>query len=246
MKRASGPRKTARIPDSLHRQLNMYALAASAAGVSVLAMGQPVEAKIVYTPAHHVIGADRNYQLIFRDTPEFTLSHGSGDNGRTYSFVELLPRRRENGAVGNASYASALHRGSPIGGSRRFLSKTARLVWGYWSNGPWYGHWVNVKNRYLGLKFQINGRVHYGWARMSVSVTDGKGILALLTGYAYETVPGKAIIAGATKGPDDAEPATSLDTPTPEPATLGVLALGAPGLSIWRREESVAATFGSN
>jgi hypothetical protein len=81
---------------------------------------------------------------------------------------------------------------------------------------------------------------------MSVSVTDGKGILALLTGYAYETIPGKTIIAGATKGPDDAEPATSLNTSTPEPATLGVLALGAPGLSIWRREESVAATFESN
>jgi hypothetical protein len=26
-------------------------------------------------------------------------------------------------------------------------------------------------------------------------------------GYAYETIPGKAIIAGAIKGPDDAEPA---------------------------------------
>jgi hypothetical protein len=49
-------------------------------------------------------------------------------------------------------------------------------------------------------------------------------------------------IAGATKGPDEAEPTASLKTRTPEPATLGVLALGAPGLSIWKREESVAAT----
>ena len=246
MTRSPRPRKTARIPDSLHRQLNMYALAAGAVGVGVLALAPPAETKIVYTPAHHVIAAGSTYQLIFRDTPEFTLSHGSGDNGRTYSFLELLPGRRGNGAVGKASYASALYRGSRIGDGRRFLSRTARLVWGYWSNGPWYGHWVNVKNRYLGLKFQINGHVHYGWARMSVSVIDGKGILALLTGYAYETIPGKAIIAGATKGPDDAEPATSLNTPTPEPATLGVLALGAPGLSIWRREESVAGTFESN
>jgi hypothetical protein len=66
----------------------------------------------------------------------------------------------------------------------------------------------------------------------------GGRIKAVLLGYAYETIAGKAIIAGATSGPDDAEPAASLNTPTSEPATLGTLAMGAPGLSIWRREES--------
>jgi len=63
---------------------------------------------------------------------------------------------------------------------------------------------------------------------------------ATLTGYAYETIANNAIIAGKTKGPDDAEP-TASDTHTPEPVMLGALALGAPGLFIWRREESVAA-----
>ena len=73
---------------------------------------------------------------------------------------------------------------------------------------------------------------------MTVTVTQNR-FSATLTGYAYETIPGKAIIAGATKGPDDAEPTASLKAPTPAPATLGMLALGAPGLSIWRREESM-------
>jgi hypothetical protein len=64
-------------------------------------------------------------------------------------------------------------------------------------------------------------------------------------GYAYETIPNKPIIAGATHGPDyDAQPASeSIETHTPAPATLGMLALGAPGLSIWRREEEVAAAL---
>jgi hypothetical protein len=66
-----------------------------------------------------------------------------------------------------------------------------------------------------------------------------------LTGYAYETIPGKGIIAGKTKGPDDAEP-TASDMHTTEQAMLGALALGAPGLSIWRREQSVAEALGSN
>ena len=65
-------------------------------------------------------------------------------------------------------------------------------------------------------------------------------IKAVLLGYAYETIAGKAIIAGATSGPD-AEPAASLNPRTPEPATLGALAIGAPGLSIWRRRESADA-----
>jgi hypothetical protein len=60
---------------------------------------------------------------------------------------------------------------------------------------------------------------------------------AVLLGYAYETIASKAIIAGATSGPDDGEPTASFTMPTPEPATLGALAMRAPGLSIWRRKD---------
>ena len=42
------------ISDSLNRQLNGYALAASAAGVSVLALARASEAKVVYTETHQV------------------------------------------------------------------------------------------------------------------------------------------------------------------------------------------------
>jgi hypothetical protein len=48
MKRSSGPRKIADLSDSIQRQLNSYALAAGAAGVSLLALVHPSEAKIVY------------------------------------------------------------------------------------------------------------------------------------------------------------------------------------------------------
>ena len=67
-------------------------------------------------------------------------------------------------------------------------------------------------------------------------------IKAILTGYAYETIPNKAIITGKTKGPDDAgveESNTTPSRPTRKPGSLGLLAMGAPGLSIWRREESM-------
>ncbi len=90
------------------------------------------------------------------------------------------------------------------------------------------GPWLNVSHRYLGLKFIIKGKVHYGWARLNVQ----SGV-ATLTGYSYETIPNKPIIAGKPKGPD---------VITLEPASLGHLARGASGLSAWRTTNSVAAS----
>jgi hypothetical protein len=80
-----------------------------------------------------------------------------------------------------------------------------------------------VTNRYLGLKFVITGKVHFGWARLNVSCSSqGSTITALLTGYAYETVPNQPIVTGREKSKDISEG-----------ATLGRLAKGA-GLSPWR------------
>jgi len=63
MKRSPRPRKTAELPRSLHQQLNSYALAASAAGVGVLVLAQPAEAKIIYTKAHPLIPPNTHYNL---------------------------------------------------------------------------------------------------------------------------------------------------------------------------------------
>jgi hypothetical protein len=103
------------------------------------------------------------------------------------------------------------------------------------------GQWKDVKNRYLGVRFKIKGRTHYGWARLNVAIANVEGGTATLTGYAYETIPDKPIVAGVTQGPDADQPVpASLQSGSPKPASLGALARGAPALSIWRREESVA------
>jgi hypothetical protein len=71
--------------------------------------------------------------------------------------------------------------------------------------------------RYLGLRFVIAGKLHYGWARLDVT-GNGEGVFnAVLTGYAYETVANKGIVAGRTKGPA----VIAL-----EPGSLGALAAG--------------------
>lgn len=87
-----------------------------------------------------------------------------------------------------------------------------------------FGKWVNggkgVKDRYLGLKFTIHNQDHFGWARLTTKIDAGKNPLmrTTLTGYAYETIPNKPIIAGKTKGSD---------VITVAPGSLGVLAAGA-------------------
>jgi hypothetical protein len=256
MKRSLRPRATAKLSKSLQQHLNMYALAASAAGVGMLALSQAADAKIVYTPAHRVIGSNSNYHIDLNQdkTTDFTISNISRC-GTDFCFYGLYQRPRAgNSAVGYifkglAPLASALKQGSPIGPRRRFLEGPGGLVEVDVSFGPGststFGPWPNVTGRYLGLKFQINGKTHYGWARLNVKLNfklSRHTITAILTGYAYETIPGKAIIAGQTKGTDNSveESNTSLTLPASQRATLGMLAVGAPALSVWRREELAA------
>jgi hypothetical protein len=109
--------------------------------------------------------------------------------------------------------------------------------------GPWANGGKGTNNRYLGFKFKINGEFHYGWARLSVTTIQHHGYTALLTGYAYETVANKGIVAGQTSGADEVS-AINPDSPTIDAkasypqSSLGMLGLGAAGLSIWRREEN--------
>ena len=89
------------------------------------------------------------------------------------------------------------------------------------------GSWVFVKGRYLGFAFIIDGKEHFGWARLNMNYF-AYDELAEVLGFAYETIPGKPIIAGDTGHSTQA---------SVEPATLGALALGAPALGFWRRDE---------
>lgn len=255
MTRSSPSRKTANLSESVRCLLNTYALAAAAAGVGVLALAQPSEAKIVYTSADVQISnfgffpyaLDLNNDGIADFTfPTFNFENSGFFVSRMY----VAPAAKGN-RVWGVRYAAALKAGVRVGVDGKF-NLAGILSMGSASGtsahinfrGPWENGGKGVRNRYLGLKFIIKDKIHFGWAR--INFTSPANVI--LTGYAYETIPGKAIIAGATKGPDDdAQPVPAAHTsPSSEPATLGILALGAQGLSIWRRDEPVAATSDRN
>src|SRR5580704_11848695 len=202
------------------------AVTASAAGIAVLALVPAAAARIIYTPAHEsLVGLtlDLNHdgkgdiQFHQNDTATTSVGMESIWVGPTSSSVQRL-----NKVVATPTHAVALRAGSRIGPNRQF--ETNGVIYGdvIYRNPPhtvWFGQWGNggkgLKDRYLGIKFTINGQFHYGWARISVSV-NGDQSKSLLSGYAYETVPNKSIIAGETKGPNSSE----------EQGTLGQLARG--------------------
>jgi hypothetical protein len=247
MKR-SGPRDKAILSDSVLHRLNMYAVAASAAGVSVLALTLPADAKIVYTPAHVKVAPQSRYYIDFDHdgNPDVYLQRksqyyvdfvcGSGAEGNGVAVTRV-----------NGKLAVAIFSGATIGPTRKFLKDSSSypgLATGNSVNSPgappvWTGRWANggkgLKNRYLGVRFKAgDGHFHYGWARITVIIENPKINdinTVLLTGYAYETIPNQPIVAGDTKGTDGIPeaPDAALTTPTPEPATLGALALGVPG-----------------
>jgi hypothetical protein len=232
---------------SLDHQLKVYSLAASAAGLSALALASPAEAKIVYTHVHLQIPSGHSVLLDLNNDGfnDFNLSNFYS----SIVHVQLLGMHPYT-AKGNAMIKgpkgcdattpgpAPLKAGTRIGPGKRFAvsatcmarvpnhSTTGAATVG--SSGSWRG----VVNRYIGVKFLINGKTHYGWVRLSVTHSP---FVATLTGYAYETTVNKSILAGKTKGPDQA-PAISAKSSRPT-ASLGALALGAPGMQIWRREE---------
>jgi len=244
-------------PSSLHKRVNMYALAGSAAGVGMLALAQPAEAKIVYTHANVAIGdggvfhhpLDLNHDGI----NDFSFSYPGTSGGPHSGALMVRSPSKENKVVLRTSgtrhqqfYPAAVAAGVLVGPKLRFGSGKQQVMAEWESNSVHTsrGNWINVKNRYLGFEFVIKGKVHYGWARLSVSLSFDD-VHGTLTGYAYETIPNKPIIAGKTEGAeegsdDEANPAT-LNEPALKPASLGLLAMGSPGLSVWRREESVSS-----
>jgi len=252
MKKQARDLKPANLRDSLNQHLHLYALAASAAGVSMMALVQSAEAEIIYTPANVVIGVNQHYDLdITGDgTVNFTIhNHGHATTSGFWAslFVahpggnQIAAHLARNGT----SQAYALRSGARINRKDEHFAER-RVIMAYsnffltatFRGGSWISS-VGTAARYLGLKFKIDGQLHYGWARLNVQ-TYQTHITATLTGFAYETIPDKPIKAGQEQEGEgnvgQAEPAAQ-PQPSQGQATLGALAKGAKGLGFWRRQQ---------
>jgi hypothetical protein len=229
--------KAANVSPALNRSLTVYALAAGAAGVSLL-LAPRATAQIAYTPAHAILNRDGMYtidlnhdgiaDLLIRQQPYF-------HEGQVLSAVPANGNAVVEGLLG---WAAAMSPGSVIGSSKAFFSRKASMAiltkFGYY-----YASWApNTIDHYLGIKFLINGETHYGWARMTAQIhLQTRQIYSKLTGYAYQIQPNTPITAGdmgngaatsenfsSPEPESDAE--RQLQSSRPDEATLGSLALG--------------------
>jgi len=217
MKSPSRPKAPLPLPQKTERHLSAYAVAASAAGVSALALSGTAEAKVVYTPAHVVLQASGfhtyNLDLNHDGIADFSfIAYNEYSMSGQNAFLRCNPRAA-NDVWGVASSLrghgdeGAFLPGVRIGPGGHYASHISMaFVFTFQGHsgarGPWANGGKGVKDRYPGLKFAINGKIHYGWARLNVKLgrlDNEVYIKATLTGYAYETIPNKAIITGKTR-----------------------------------------------
>jgi hypothetical protein len=225
-------RKPSNLSESMSKRLNSYALAASAAGVSLLALAQPLDAEIVYTKAYRHIppktafNLDLNHDGITDFIISNVLEKGKIPEGAVT--VSMLGNAVKGRAP--AYTASALGPDIELQPNVGFLAVHGFLLMVYssYSDGTHVeGQWLNVKPRYLGLRFLIDGEIHMGWARLCVRCKHQE-CHVLLTGYAYETVANQPIITGKIHGPD---------VITVQDPSLGHLASGASAIPAWRTKQ---------
>lgn len=225
-------------PAALDKKLLAYLTAIGAACAASAAIPQRAEAKVVYTPANRVISFNGKSILDLNNdhVADFVFTGWGLGNNSAAGVFPLNTDHVLTGALGGY-WASALPAGAIIGPGAGFTGQRAAMEAACFCSGTWLytGPWLNAQNLYLGLEITLNGQHHFGWARITTNANNE----FVLTGYAYETVPGKAIVAGVTTDEQaDAAPQrpdnTSAFLGMP---SLGLLARGASTLDLWRRPE---------
>jgi len=212
-KRFSRTRTSQEVPEPLQRRLHSYALAASAAGVTLLACSAPADAAPVCKTLNVSLTGSNTFALnpgseqfapfnvvqTFNNVSSMTL--GFWNRGfftpNSAKAVTLL---------GKDGLPAALTAGENIGPGGYFgKGKSYGLLFSY---GPLNGgtkkqHQGNFdfgrNDNFFGYRFSISGKNHYGWVRLKVTFGpgfDGTATTVHVLGYGYESSPNTAIHAG--------------------------------------------------
>jgi hypothetical protein len=228
-------RKPARLSTGLQRDLARYAVAASAAGVGVLSLAAPMQAEIIHTKVDRVIAPGQSYSVDLNHDGivDFSIQNISHRCTRTFTYcpeVEIVAYPANGNEIEYGAhpwYGAALRpgavigSGAPMNNAEEFMAdefRSARVFY-------YFGSWLGVKDRFLGLSFQINGETHYGWARLTVRSPEKYRLTAFLRDFAYETAPNTPIEAGAI-GQDDSAANDAKEDGQKLSCTLGALARG--------------------
>lgn len=198
----------------LEQQLHFYAVAASAAGVALLACVAPADARIICGQPGLLLQGNETFPVnpAKQQYAPFNLAQTwtyRKSCDATTCWTSLWNRAffTPNTAGANAmlasnSFPAALSPGAEIGPSGRFgKGKSYGLLFTYGNIGSGTanhhkGNFDFGTNGYVGYKFSIAGKDHFGWARLDAELSQKKTTTKLQT-FGYETVPGRGLRAGA-------------------------------------------------
>lgn len=120
-----------------------------------------------------------------------------------YDVLNVVGLRPGASVIVNAEDAAALPARADIGPNQAFAagglmarSHNVCTTFGVCSGPFRSGSWFD-KTAYLGLKFDVDGQTHFGWAQLST-------FPATLIDYGYDTVPGQELTAGEDQIPSPA------------------------------------------
>ncbi len=89
------------------------------------------------------------------------------------------------------------------------------------------GHWDSGGRGFVGFKFNTGAGTQYGWVR--IKITPAPAVKILVVDYAWGD-PGDTIVTGQKRGGSKSVAAI------PASGSLGLLAVGAKGVSAWREK----------
>jgi hypothetical protein len=170
MKPSSHPPKTSsRLSDFACHQLNMYAMAATAAGVSALTLVPAAEGKVIYTKTNVDIFVRNGGFPLDLNHDKVTDFNFVGRSSTTccsdFNSVKIAPAQLKNAIQDDQNYNAAALRAGVVDAKAPF--DNAALLMGaydftYWRRqgqpqskfykGPWENSGKGVKNRYLLLQ----------------------------------------------------------------------------------------------
>jgi len=194
----------------------------SAKSISVLmtalfvALAIPATAQILYTQvnASIPIGGSLNLDVNGDGVTDFVLQskllQGYCNGGDEYVWnLSVSPTGNNGVAIDTKNIspdnAAAMQLNEAVNSALRYDNNTAVMAGLYWGGcgiGT-LGEWLNLPDRYLGFQFRdSNNLIHYGWAKISTAAYidshNHPHATAIVSGYAYQAIPGQAILAGQT------------------------------------------------
>ena len=177
---------------------------ALAVTVTLAILATPVAAIIIYTPLRTTV--DDNGEILIdlnRDrTPDFTVQVSSRrgvmvcrGNPTFVVSVKIIPNNPGGGVViSSPALAQLLPLGADVGSSSNFEFNTPETIFAY--NGC---PMMREVAGYVGLAFQINGAIHYGWTYVRVYM-DAYSVRTTVFNYAYESIADRDIVTGQLVG----------------------------------------------